>query len=185
MALILWQLIYVYRTDVRNFTYSSHLHQYFRGELLRCMDSSWLLEFCYDNKWILTIFREQSLYFVVQQINHSLNTKRILFIPVLIQGVPCVLFRFRISSWPELYRKSPSQCSTVRSLYACESVRALLYHYFIHLRPLSLNVTWMYWTTVITHAILPRFLHPQSILLNPAIKLEIIDASYTGNIWDI
>ena len=79
----------MYGADVRNFTYSSHLHQYLRGELLRCMGSSWLLEFCYDTKLIPTISREQSLYFVVQHINHSLDTKRIvLFIAALMQGVP-------------------------------------------------------------------------------------------------
>jgi hypothetical protein len=92
-------LIYMYGADGRNFTYSCHLHQYLRGELLRCMGSCWLLEFCYVNKWIRTISREQSLYFVVQHINHSLDTKRIvLFIAALIEGVPWVLFRCRISS---------------------------------------------------------------------------------------
>lgn len=80
---------------------------------------------CADNKWIPTISREQSLYFVVQHINHSLDTKIIVFfIAALIQGVPWVPFRFRISSWHDLYRKAPLHCSTLRSLCACESVRA-------------------------------------------------------------
>jgi hypothetical protein len=114
----------VYGADVQNFTYSSYLQQHIRGELSRCMGSSWLLKFCHDDKWIPTISREQSLYFVVHQISHSLDTKRIvLFVAALIQGVPWVLFRFRISSWPDLYRKSPSQCSTACSSYACKSVR--------------------------------------------------------------
>jgi len=47
------------------------------------------------------------------------------------------------------------------------------------------HVSCMYWSTVITHTILSRFFHPQSILLSPAIKLEIIDASYTGNKLDM
>lgn len=40
------------------------------------------------NEYLLSL---GSRVFVVQHINHSLDTKRILFIPVLVQGVPCVL----------------------------------------------------------------------------------------------